>query len=210
MQRAGKLERLTYTLRFYWPFLLGGVLLLLVLGGVVAGWLHQEPEPDYSIAWMTAETPTQEELDAVHAAFESVADDRNGDGQILVQIEQFAYASEKTEQNGSSLGEAYESVAETVWFSAEYREGDCVIYLLEPETMEALQSLDSELFQPLSQCVEGVETDTIPLNSVISLGNQWEETVIAVRNPPDPETQQTEYEASWQLLERLLAAKTSQ
>lgn len=33
MQRAGKLERLTYTLRFYWPFLLGGVLLLLVLGG---------------------------------------------------------------------------------------------------------------------------------------------------------------------------------
>lgn len=210
MQRAGKLERLTYTLRFYWPFLLGGVLLLLVLGGLLAGWLRQEPEPDYSIAWMTAETPAPEELETVQAAFEAVADDRNGDGQILVQIEQFAYASEKTGQNGSSLGEAYESVAETVWFSAEYREGDCAIYLLEPETMEALQALDPDLFEPLSQCIAGVEMETIPLNSVISLGSRWEETVIAVRNPPDPESQQTEYEASRQLLQRLLAAKISQ
>lgn len=207
MKQTNKSERLAYTLRFYWPFVLGGALLLMVIAGLTVNWLRQEPEPDYSIAWMTSETPTEEELSQVRTAVEAVADDRNGDGRVLVQVKIFGYAAEKAEPDGASLGEAYQSVAETVWFSVEYQEGTCVLYFLTPETREALEAQVSTLFRPVSACVDGVETDTVPLHSVLPLGSRWDDYVLAVRNLQD---QPDLYEANLILLQRLLAASSSQ
>ena len=70
---------------YYKKHLLIGLAVLLTLG-YLAGQKAAAPQPDYHIGLVRAVPCTQEELDALNARFAAAGEDRNGDGQILVQI----------------------------------------------------------------------------------------------------------------------------
>ena len=70
---------------YYKKHLLAGLAVLLTLGYLGAQ-KAAAPQPDYHIGLVRAVPCTQEELDVLNARFAAAGEDRNGDGQILVQI----------------------------------------------------------------------------------------------------------------------------
>ena len=175
-------DQLIYFVRYYGVYALGIVLLVILVGGMVISSLRKKPEPDYQIALMTGQEPSQTDVQAMEDWFRTGAWDRTEDGSLWVQVRPFAYGSGE-KPAAATMGQAYQAVAETVWFTAENQEGTCVLYVLTPQTMEALQSQDPDFFLPLSQCLPGVETDTLPLPQIPGLGDGWEEYCLAIRNP---------------------------
>lgn len=175
-------DQVSYYVRYYGVYVLGIVLLVGLVAGMLCSGLRKEPEPDYQIAVMTGQEPSPEDLQALEQAFQACGRDRTGDGTLWVRMRPFAYGSGK-QPGAASLGQAYEAVAETVWFAAENQEGTCVLYVLTPQTMEALRTQDPDFFLPLSQCLPGVTGDTVPLPPVPGLGEGWEDFCLAIRNP---------------------------
>ena len=207
-RRARLRDALGYYMRFYFVYILGGAILCLVALLLVLENARQEPPADHSVALMAAGEIAPDALEALEAALAAAADDLNGDGDVRVRVEQFAYAA-ATQPPDASLAAAYAGAAQTIRFSAESIEGDCAVYVLRQETYEALCAADASFFLPLSECVEGVSGPTVPLEECASLGAEWEGYALAIRSPSADSFQdrQAGWEGGLRMIRALCGAK---
>lgn len=66
-----------------------GIVLLSILGSMVWNALHQV-KPDYQIAYVGTKALPDDTASAIEAGFAALGEDLNGDGQIVVQLMQYA------------------------------------------------------------------------------------------------------------------------
>lgn len=108
-------------------------------------------EPDYQIGWVGKSNLPQDTVDALEQALAAYGTDRNGDGQIVVQVNQYAVDLTVTELNDSA--DPYNQMAGMTRLSADLSQPDSSsIFLLEdPAAFQAatagLEYLDGTLPQ---------------------------------------------------------------
>lgn len=129
---------------YHWIAVLAGA-----LGAALAGYfiysvtLGRAPEPDYRIAIVSPETVSDETAAALETALEARVSDVNGDGRVLVEINQYT-----ADFSADSLtGDAYAQMAAGVRLNSDLEENDSGIFLLrDPASFErytgALRYLD--------------------------------------------------------------------
>ena len=192
-----------YILHFYWFYILGGLALLTAIIGILFTFLAKEPEPDYTVALMSAEVIEEPVLERLRQSFESAAEDLNGDGRVWVEITAYSFASAQSEEEANKL-DPYEAVAGAVWFQAEILMGKSAIYIVSPYSYETLIAQDPAFFVPASDSVASAEGDTIPMN-IITDDEFWQKYEIALHMPTD----RAAAEQSFSLIERLLEGYSS-
>ena len=187
-----------YILHFYWFYILGGLALLAAIIGILFTLLTKEPEPDYTVALMSAEMIEEPVLERLRQRFESAAEDLNGDGKTWVEITAYTYAAAQSEEEANKL-DPYEAVAGTIWFQAEILMGKSAIYIVSPYTYETLAAQDPTFFVPAADIIASAEGETIAM-SAITDDELWQKFEIALHMPAD----QTAAEQSFSLIERIL------
>lgn len=115
---------------------------LLVIGGVLfAGWLDQT-QPDLRVGYIAVQAMDQDAAARLQTALESLCEDSNGDGQVLVTLEQYivSFHGTATDANTQMAGMAR--------LSADLRaaDGPAIFLLDDPAGLQrsigALQYLD--------------------------------------------------------------------
>lgn len=100
--------------------LLGAIVLRLILGALGVGRVR----PDYQIAYLGAYRLPEQTAGALTEALEALGQDLNGDGQVVVQLNQYA--------GGAPEGEAgLEQAAAETALMADLTEGESYFFLLE-------------------------------------------------------------------------------
>ena len=193
---------LRYFLHFYWFYLIGGIALLAAVIGISVSLLTKEPEPDYTVALMTASAPEESVLLSLEKHLESAGEDLNRDGRVWVDITPFSYAAVQRREDTDNQ-DPYKAVADTVWFQAEILTGKSCIYILTPYTYDTLLALDESFFVPVSDCIAGTAGMTIPM-SAVSDDDFWQDYEIALHIPENSSAA----ESSFTLLEKLLEDKS--
>lgn len=118
---------------YHWGWAAAGVLLAgfcVYYGSVMLG-KAAAPEPDYQIGILAREADVlrDETRQTWEEELASCADDRNGDGQILVQIVCFAFSLE--ESPGGDLYQEYANAAGMIRAGSALQEGECCILLMD-------------------------------------------------------------------------------
>lgn len=118
------------------------VVIVLVGGYLLYGALSAR-QPDYTVGVIT-ETPwPQEALDALQKQIESCGTDLNGDGRVIVQVNNYAFPSSSSSSSSISSAaaaqDAQTEMAQRVKMEADLSSGESVIFLTEPEEFQSLQ-----------------------------------------------------------------------
>lgn len=128
------------------------VVLVLIAADLVWGFLGRgEPKPDYQIAYVGSSSLPDDTAAAVETAFASLGDDLNGDGQVLVRLNQYA---------SSADADPSAVAAAKVQLMADVMEQESFFFLLEePEDFQrnyhSLSRLDGTLPDQDDYSVEG-------------------------------------------------------
>ena len=123
------------------------VIILLVVAAFIIKDTFFRAKPDYQVAYVGLQNLPEDTGTALTEALESFCDDRNGDGQVLVQLNQYAVELE----SGAETTDAYSQMAGITRLSADLSSSDgSYIFLLEdPETFQeytgALRYLDGTI-----------------------------------------------------------------
>lgn len=123
-----------------WPVLLAAALLII---GVVLfiGWFDQT-RPDLRVGYVAAQAMDQDAAARLQAALEGLCEDSNGDGQVLVTLEQYIVSFDGT------VSDANTQMANMARLSADLRaaDGPAIFLLDDPAGLQrsvgALQYLD--------------------------------------------------------------------
>ncbi len=83
--RGAKKAALRNWLDYHGGWLVFGLVLLWLLGSSLIGSL-KKPKPDVRVAYVGSETLTDSAAAAIQTALEQFCEDRNGDGQVLVEV----------------------------------------------------------------------------------------------------------------------------
>ena len=92
--------------------------------------------PDYEIGMITEITYPSDMIDSLEAQIEKYADDRDGDGQVSVQINQYVFSSGTN--SDSTMAEMEE--ASYVKLTADLTSGTSVIFITDEPSLEKEQS----------------------------------------------------------------------
>ena len=124
-------------------FLLIGLGLLAGIASLVFTLTHPDPTPDYQIGYIGTRDLPEETAAALEEAFSAIGEDVNGDGQVLVRINQYvveAWEDEETspaEASGSGPKNPYTDLAGAATLMADLQEGNSIVFLMEdPEGMQ--------------------------------------------------------------------------
>lgn len=124
-------------MRNWWHYHWGWVAAGIVLAGFGAYYAAvmlgraSLPEPDYEIGILAQEADVlrEETLQEWELKLASYADDRNGDGQVLVQIACFAFSLDNG--TGGDLYQEYANAAGMIQAGSALQEGECCILLMD-------------------------------------------------------------------------------
>ena len=92
-------QKIQNWLHYHKWWFIGGALVLLILGMIVRD-MVTAPEYDYTIGIVTSQMLPDQILDELSDAFATLADDRDGNGEVAVQVQQ--YNLQFTEETGES------------------------------------------------------------------------------------------------------------
>lgn len=109
------------------------ILAALVVGGIIYS-MVSKVSPDYTFALLTQNNYSTDVIDRLEEQLTAYADDRNHDGQVVVQISSYAI--------GTDSGDMQMQQANQVRFIGDTSTFDSVIYLTDEESFEWLQSQD--------------------------------------------------------------------
>ena len=110
-----------------------GLVFLVFVGAIIYSVTHQQ-KPDYKILLMTHETYPAELVSAMQSFFTTVANDRNGDGVVQVQLDNYTLFVD--EKNGEYAQDMFEA-ARTRYASDVYY-GESMIYLFDAASFNEL------------------------------------------------------------------------
>lgn len=93
----GRWDKIKNWWYYYKWYVICGILLLAIvvrlIGGAFGFW---EKEPDYQIAYVGETELPADTVEAIEKAFAAVSDDFNGDGEVLVRVNQYAASSSES------------------------------------------------------------------------------------------------------------------
>lgn len=151
---------------YHWHLVLGGIALAAIGGYILWGQL-QVVDPDYDIALCARQnlpTDTAARLEEALAAF---GRDRNGDGRVVVRINQYTVDFSQDEE-----GDAYDQMAGITRLWADLQGGTSYIFLTDDlEGMAAALGADPQTLEtyPWSDC---------PVLTGLDLGSYERETLV--------------------------------
>ena len=133
-----------------WHVAVGLIVALLVAGMIRDIFFRKDPKPDYQIAYVGAAQMPEETASAIEAAIAAMGEDLNGDGQVLVRLQQ--YVSDKD-------GDPNTLIAASVQLMADVMDQESIFFLLEdPEEFQTgyhtLSRLDGSLPEADDNSVE--------------------------------------------------------
>jgi len=109
--------------------LIGVLAVALVAWFVYDTWIDVPPKPDFQIAYLGSESLPQDAVDALESALEAKIEDINGDGQIVVQVNQ--YLVDADEKDYATI------MASQTRLTADFQECASFVFLMEnPEDMQ--------------------------------------------------------------------------
>lgn len=114
---------------YYKWYLIGGAAALLLL---VNFWVQkrQTPSPDYSLSIVTGSFVSEEARDKMAAQLETVLDDRNGDGKVVVTVNLYRYNGRPQEAEDTSA-----FMAAAVQLAADLQEKISLCYITDSEEL---------------------------------------------------------------------------
>lgn len=114
---------------YYKWYLIGGAAALLLL---VNFWVQkrQTPSPDYSLSIVTGSVVSEEARDKMAAQLETVLDDRNGDGKVVVTVNLYRYNGRPQEAEDTSA-----FMAAAVQLAADLQEKISLCYITDSEEL---------------------------------------------------------------------------
>lgn len=114
---------------YYKWYLIGGAAALLLL---VNFWVQkrQTPSPDYSLSIVTGSVVSEEARDKMAAQLETVLDDRNGDGKVIVTVSLYRYNGRPQEAEDTSA-----FMAAAVQLAADLQEKISLCYITDSEEL---------------------------------------------------------------------------
>lgn len=121
-----KLQNLWFYYKWY-LIIAAAVLLLLVNFWVQK---RQSPNPDYSVSVVTGDSISQEVRDGLAARLETVLDDRNGDGKVVVTVNLYRYNGRPEEAEDTAA-----FMAAAVQLAADLQEKISLCYLTDGEAL---------------------------------------------------------------------------
>ena len=119
---------------YYSRFVVLGAVILIIFAVAVVVAVFNKQQPDYKILLMTHKTYPTELVSAMQSFFETVADDRNGDGVVQVQVDNYTLFID--ESNGEYAEDMFEA-ARTRYASDVYY-GESMIYLFDAASFNEL------------------------------------------------------------------------
>lgn len=122
----------------WWHYHKWLVVVIIIALGVVASIVKDtffRTRPDYQVAYVGLQDLPSDTSEALTAALESFCEDRNGDGQVVVQLNQYAVDLDQSSENT----DAYTQMAGVTRLSADLSSSDgSYIFLLEdPEVFQS-------------------------------------------------------------------------
>lgn len=114
---------------YYRWYLIGGAAALLLL---VNFWVQkrQTPSPDYSLSIVTGSVVSEEARDKMATQLETVLDDRNGDGKVVVTVNLYRYNGRPQEAEDTSA-----FMAAAVQLAADLQEKISLCYITDSEEL---------------------------------------------------------------------------
>ena len=114
---------------YYKWYLIGGAAALLLL---VNFWVQkrQTPDPDYYLSIVTGSIVSEEARDKIAAQLETVLDDRNGDGKVVVTVNLYRYNGRPQEAEDTSA-----FMAAAVQLAADLQEKISLCYITDSEEL---------------------------------------------------------------------------
>lgn len=128
----------------WWHYNKWYVVAVIVLVCIVASIVKEtffRTEPDYQIAYVGKQELPVDTGEALTAALQAYCDDRNGDGQVLVQLNQYTLDLNSGTNSGEEV-DAYMQMAGVTKLSADLSstEGSYIFILEDPESFESYTS----------------------------------------------------------------------
>lgn len=117
-----------------WYFLIGAVVAALLAWFIYD--LVSQVEPDYTVGLMSEVMLPDSATETLEQSFAAFADDRNGDGRIVVSVEQYTFSADP-----NSAADPYTQMASTTRLVSDAQNGVCMIYLVQTDCAEAYQNL---------------------------------------------------------------------
>lgn len=131
---------------YYKWYVICGIILLGIacdlIGNALGLW---QPSPDFQIAYVGETALPQDTITALESAFASIAGDFNGDGKIIVQINQYAKDSQSTDSDAVYYGTASE-----ITLIGDI--SDCESYFFLMDNPESFQKEHQLLARPDGSC----------------------------------------------------------
>ena len=114
---------------YYKWYMIGGAAVLLLL---VNFWVQkrQMPKPDYYLSVVTGSYVSEEARDAMAAQLETVLDDRNGDGKVVVTVNLYQYNGRPQDAEDTSA-----FMAAAVQLAADLQEKISLCYITDREEL---------------------------------------------------------------------------
>lgn len=118
---------------YYKWYVVCGIIILLIAGNIMVHALGIfDKSPDFQIAYVGETELPQDTISALEQAFASLADDFNGDGEIIVKINQYTNASEEPVPSAS-----YYAYASEIALIGDIEDCDSYFFLMEdPERIQ--------------------------------------------------------------------------
>ncbi len=148
--------------------LLVAVLVVALVGSFVYS-MVTKVTPDYTIALLTSYTMPETGLNQLEDYIATYADDRNGDGQVSINLTNYVYAT------GSDADYAQKEAA-IVRFMADASSNEVMIYLHDEEAFDALESNFEGFFQytdgtPMADDATDYENAMTPWEDIAAFAN---------------------------------------
>ncbi len=119
------------------------LLAVVLISGMVISLLYSilsKVDPDYTIGLLTSYSMPANGLEELERCITPYADDRNGDGQVVVDVVNYAYS-------GSSTADPAAQEAAIIRFMADASNNSAILYLHDNEAFSALESEFIGFFQ---------------------------------------------------------------
>ena len=107
--------------------MVAGVFALVLAWMLVSDFYEMRRSPDYQIGLLVREAAPTGLTDELELGFESILDDRNGDGTVSVNV--IEYVLDFEDQDPKSLQDIYGQSSNVVAFTGDYKSQQCMLYL---------------------------------------------------------------------------------
>lgn len=122
------------------------LIVTILLAGVAFSIVYSivsQVEPDYTVALLTSYTMPESGTKELERCISAYADDRNGDGQVVVEVANYVFSSSVP----STLNEGEQLQAEMVKLTADCTSNDSMIFLHDEAAFEMMENNFGGLFQ---------------------------------------------------------------